>query len=87
MKRIVLLACLMLSLILTLPLVAFAEAPAFSEGEFFEILEEAEALAVLYTDLEWSPQSPKIIPFFRISLRTRILTILYTMSKTGQGCA
>ena len=59
MKRIVLLACLMLSLILTLPVVAFAEAPAFSEGEFFEILEEAEALAVLYTDLEWSPQSPE----------------------------
>ena len=51
MKRIVLLACLMLSLILTLPVVAFAEAPAFSEGEFFEILEEAEALAVLYTEL------------------------------------
>ncbi|MCR5055889.1 MAG: leucine-rich repeat domain-containing protein [Clostridia bacterium] len=57
MKKICVLFCMSLCLVLMLQLGSFADAPAFSEDEFYDILKEAEALAVLYTDLEWSPQS------------------------------
>ncbi len=57
MKKICVLFCMSLCLVLMLQLGSFADTPAFSEDEFYDILEEAEALAVLYTNLEWSPQS------------------------------